>query len=225
MALFKKRRNNELAAMENKVVRAFSGVNEDISHLQKWIMHLHTKTEGVHSSHQDHISLTRRDIDKINNWLMHLYSHNQSLQKHVKETTDKVAELHQKNNEILGKLKEIGEKSAKSSGSVRIQSGLSREISGSSGNLKTESRFEENIIRRIRPNRKNYIMREMLKLIDENKYSTKEIEHTIVREKNLCGRTAFYSYLKELNLKGEIEKAELGAKKVLVKSSSRKSGL
>jgi len=213
---FKKKPNNALTVMEDKVITAFSQVNGDIEKLKSWLMHIHAKSENLHNKHDDHVSLTRRDIDKVNNWLMHIYAHNRSLQGYIKETTDKVRELYQRNSEILEKLNELERKHTESSGSVRTKS----EPKSEPVSVTKNSRFEENIMSRIRPNRKSYIIQEMLKLIEENKYSTKEIEYVIVREKNLCGRTAFYSYLKELRLKDVIGKTELGMKKVLARSSS-----
>lgn len=232
MILFRKKSDeNSLITMENKVVVAFSRVNQDMDKLRSWITHLHTKSQTLHNSHEEHASLTRRDIDKLNSWLMHLHSHNQSLHKYVKETAEKVIDMAHRNVEFHKRLELLEEQVknhknelelAQSSSSVRTKSVPSVElVSEPRPNLRT-SRFEENIMNRIRPHRKNFIFDEIMKLIDENTYSTKEIEHKIVREKNLCGRTAFYSYLKELKLKGSVKGDELGAKRVLVNSPSIK---
>jgi hypothetical protein len=78
------------------------------------------------------------------------------------------------------------------------------------------SSFQRHIISRVMPNRKGYVLKFILDLIGENKYSTKEIEEMVVNEKQLCGRTSFYAYLKELKLKGRINYAEIDERMVLI---------
>ena len=60
-------------------------------------------------------------------------------------------------------------------------------------------------------------------LISENKYSTKELEETVVNEKQLCGRTSFYAYIKELKLKGRIGYAEIDERTILVNTDSQQT--
>jgi len=79
-----------------------------------------------------------------------------------------------------------------------------------------QNKFEQQVLARVRPNRKNYVMQQIITLIEDNKYSTKDVEDVIVKEKQLCGRTSFYSYLKELRHRGKINYADLGDRTVLV---------
>ncbi|MBN1544747.1 hypothetical protein JW898_04780 [Candidatus Woesearchaeota archaeon] len=76
--------------------------------------------------------------------------------------------------------------------------------------------FQRHIMSRVLPNRKGYVLKFILDLVGENKYSTKELEEIVVSEKQLCGRTSFYAYLKELKLKGRINYAELDERQILV---------
>ncbi|MBU2560869.1 MAG: hypothetical protein KKD17_01115 [Nanoarchaeota archaeon] len=76
--------------------------------------------------------------------------------------------------------------------------------------------FQRHIMSRVLPNRKGYVLKFILDLVGENKYSTKELEEIVVNEKQLCGRTSFYAYLKELKLKGRINYAELDERQILV---------
>ncbi|MFQ5474503.1 MAG: hypothetical protein ACE5DM_01575 [Candidatus Nanoarchaeia archaeon] len=78
------------------------------------------------------------------------------------------------------------------------------------------NRFEQKILARIRPNRKNYVMQQILELIEDKTFSTREVEDIIVGEKQFCGRTSFYSYLRELKHRGKINYADIGEKTVLV---------
>jgi chromosome segregation ATPase len=81
--------------------------------------------------------------------------------------------------------------------------------------------FQRHIMSRVMPNRKGYVLKFMLNLIDENQHSTKEIEEIVVNEKQLCGRTSFYAYLKELKLKGRIGYAEIDDRTILVCTDSQ----
>ena len=83
------------------------------------------------------------------------------------------------------------------------------------------SSFQRHIMARVMPNRRGYVLKFILDLIGENKYSTKEIEEIVVNEKQLCGRTSFYAYLKELKLKGRINYAEIDERMVLVNTDTQ----
>ncbi len=78
------------------------------------------------------------------------------------------------------------------------------------------SRFDRKIIAISRPVKKDYIMQQIMNLAEKGNYSTKQIESVIVKEKMLCGRTAFYDYLKEMKLRKELVLSEKGSRKVLV---------
>ena len=75
---------------------------------------------------------------------------------------------------------------------------------GLEGEPETKRPFDKKIIAISRPIKKEYIISQIEGLIDKNTYSTKQIETIIVREKMLCGRTAFYDYWKEIRLKKEL---------------------
>jgi chromosome segregation ATPase len=83
------------------------------------------------------------------------------------------------------------------------------------------SSFQKHIISRVMPNRRGYVLKFMLDLIAGNAYSTKELEEIVVNEKQLCGRTSFYAYLKELKLKGRINYAEIDERQILVSTDSQ----
>ena len=68
--------------------------------------------------------------------------------------------------------------------------------------------LEEKILQKVRTNKKEYILQQMLKMIEEGSYTTKELELELVQKKGYCGRTAFYSYLKELRDKGHIQRSD-----------------
>lgn len=84
--------------------------------------------------------------------------------------------------------------------------------------------FERHIMSRVMPNRKGYVLKFILDLVGENRFSTKEIEEIVVKEKRLCGRTSFYAYLKELRYRGKISTAEIDERSILV-STERQATL
>ncbi len=71
-----------------------------------------------------------------------------------------------------------------------------------------KTRIEKKIMAISRPVKKDYIMHQIVELAEKGTRTTKQIETIIVREKMLCGRTAFYDYLKELKLKNQIANQE-----------------
>lgn len=83
---------------------------------------------------------------------------------------------------------------------------------------KIRTSFEKKLIALARPNKKDYVMQQMLNLADKKVYTTKQIEKIIVEEKEYCGRTTFYDYLRELKIKKYVKTSQLGSKKVLIEA-------
>lgn len=130
-------------------------------------------------------------------------------EKHQKVSVENL-ELRKKLAEIEDKLEEIGKKEI-----------LEPEIREERQIMPKKS-FQSHILSRIMPNRRNYVLKEIMDLIKTNKYSTKEIEEIIVREKSLCGRTSFYSYLRELKANGSIDHSNIGDRLILVATKHEK---
>lgn len=59
-------------------------------------------------------------------------------------------------------------------------------------------------------------MQKILQMAENGYYTTKQIETVIVKEKQFCGRTAFYDYLKELRLQKMVENKQKNGRKVLI---------
>ena len=71
------------------------------------------------------------------------------------------------------------------------------------------------------PNRRGYVLKFILNLASESKYSTKEVEEIVVNDKQLCGRTSFYAYLKELKLRGKLNYADIDERTIIVNTDSQ----
>ena len=76
--------------------------------------------------------------------------------------------------------------------------------------------FERQALVKIRSQKKVYVMDQIMRLIERGMHSTKEIETEIVKEKRLCGRTAFYDYMRELKHKNLIKYEEKGIKRTVI---------
>jgi len=99
---------------------------------------------------------------------------------------------------------------------VRTKSGPESEpVSGPKNRSAFSKSFESKIVSMIRPQRKEYIMQKILDFVEKGGYTTKQIETVIVKEKELCGRTAFYDYLKELKYQNLVKISQKNGRKVL----------
>ena len=96
-----------LGDMPKRLELAFYKVQSDINNLQGWVLHLNDKSESLKGSHDDHVNLTRKDITNINKWLQYLHTHNSELHKYIRETTEKIIEIYQKNAEMDKRLEKI----------------------------------------------------------------------------------------------------------------------
>ena len=186
------------AFIEGRVVSAFTKVKQDITLLSSWLKYLRHK-------------------DLLND------QHHTRTQRELGEHKIHIAQLKAEAAELKTAIKEFREE---------LKSGLSEAKTSSFPNLiRTKSElnpnrkrtyFENKIVPAIRSRRKDYILKQVLELAAKETHSTREIEEVIVGEKALCGRTAFYDYLRELKHKKMIRHSEKGSKKVVV---AEKAGL
>ncbi|MBS3132548.1 hypothetical protein J4470_00265 [Candidatus Woesearchaeota archaeon] len=140
---------------------------------------------------------------------------NEKLQQKVQYALGKHdAEIDAIKNEIKG-LKEAV-KSAKISpfpDQIRTKSGLE---SGLVSGPKFQGGFVNRIVAMVRPQRKEFVMQKILDMVEKGAYTTKQVETVIVREKGLCGRTAFYDYMKELKYQNLVRTAQKKGRKILI---------
>jgi hypothetical protein len=153
-----------------------------------------------------------REKDKVHD--ERHYHTQQQLQHHSKEIDRLKDEIFALKSEFL-QLK-IGQETAKKVQYSGSFPNLVRTKSVPKSEPERQSVFERNILAKIRHQRKDYVMDQIMRLIEKGVHSTKEIETTIVKEKALCGRTAFYDYLRELKHKNLIKYKEKGTKRVVV---------
>ena len=206
-----RKKENHISDINSRLTLTFDKANEEISLLKQWISHLHIRNKDLEESHKQHVYLAKEDIHNVNRWVEYLQKHNEDLKDDVKELNSNIIDIHKNHKEVIERIARLEEKSLVR-GSVRTESAPENE---SVSEPIRRTKFEDSIISQIRSNRKNYVMMQILDMTEKENLSTKQIENIVVHEKNLCGRTAFYSYLKELKDRKEIKPDKKGSKRVL----------
>ncbi len=196
------------AVIEGRVVSAFTRVKQDITLLSSWLKYLrhkdllneqrHTKAQRELGEHRVHISQLKEETAELKTAV-------KELREELKETRLAAAEA--------GKARERAETSPLTD-LIRTKSELNPD--------RKRTYFENKVVSMLRSRRKDYVLRQILELAEKETHSTREIEEIIVGEKALCGRTAFYDYLRELKHKKMIRYGEKGSKKVV---AAEKAGL
>ncbi|MBI4738020.1 hypothetical protein HY772_00365 [Candidatus Woesearchaeota archaeon] len=190
----------------------------------------------AHKTISNSSQLTRKELDDIKTWLNRfsvVLEHQKTSEKHLKDDMGQLQEeiqdifksyktslsdLEDQNNVLkdrvgvvesaLNKLQSGHEPVASSVFSSKSEYSLPQSSSS--------AYFEKHLIARVKPNRRPYIMNLILETVAASGYSTKEIEDIVVKEKQLCGRTTFYAYIKELRDKGKIDTASINDRQILV---------
>jgi len=180
--------------LDNSLTSAFGRIRQDTQNLFSWISYFHQHLTD-HRAETHHL---RQKFEEQNKHI--IYLHNQVM-------------------ELERKLEKIESKPVPQPQIVHISEPSSNQIRTEPepiANLR-RPRFEEKVLSRIRTKKKPYIMQKILDTIGEEGYSTKELERIIVEEQQLCGRTSFYAYIKELRLKKQISVKEKEFDKILVR--------
>lgn len=187
-----------------------SGINNlssrEFENLKDWVKHFSEKVEVQ----RDVEGKLRKDVLGLQTQLFGVMS----------ELREEISNLKSENEQLKTKIVSVEKKTATPQVVEKVV-----EVEKSAPALVYEeapmpppahNKFEQHVLARVRPNRKNFVMQQVLDLIEDNKYSTREVEDIIVNEKQLCGRTSFYSYLRELKHRGKINYADIGEKTILV---------
>ena len=175
------------AVIEGKVVAAFSKVKQDITLLSSWVKYL---------KHKD---------------LLHEQRHTKT-QRELGEHKTLISGLKAEAAELKAAIKQLQEHKERLETSSFPD--LIRTKSEPKADLK-RTYFENRVVSMLRSRKREYVLKQILELAAKETHSTSEIEEIIVGEKALCGRTAFYDYMRELKHKKLVKHGEKGAKKVV----------
>lgn len=194
--------------IEGRVISAFTRVKQDITLLSSWLKYLrhkdllneqrHTKAQRELGEHKIHISQLKEEAAELKTAV-------KELREELKATRLAVAESKTvRERAEISPLTDL----------IRTKSELNPD--------RKRTYFESKVVSMLRSRRKDYVLKQILELAERETHSTREIEEIIVGEKALCGRTAFYDYLRELKHKKMIRYGEKGSKKVV---AAEKAGL
>src|SRR3989338_3798932 len=176
------------AVIEGKVIAAFSKVKQDITLLSSWVKYL---------KHKDMLQEQRHT----------------KAQRELGEHKTLISGLKAEAAEIKATIRQLQERQE------RAETGSFPDLIRTKSELNPDRKrtyFENKVVSAIRSRRKDYALKQILELAAKETHSTREIEEIIVGEKALCGRTAFYDYLRELKHKRLIRHGEKGSKKVIL---------
>lgn len=167
-------------------------------------------------------SKVKQDITLLSSWVKYL-KHKDLL--HEQRHTKTQRELGEHKTLLTGLKAEIAELKAAVAAAKEAKTSSFPDLIRTKSELNPDRKrtyFENKVVTAIRSRRKDYILKQILELAAKETHSTREIEEIIVGEKALCGRTAFYDYLRELKHKKLIRHGEKGSKKVVI---AEKAGL
>ena len=181
-------------AVEGRVIAAFSKVRQDITLLSSWTKYLKHKD----MMHEQRYTKTQRELGVHKTVISGIKNETAELKAAIKELREELKHATQ-----------VRERTEPGS-----LTNLIRTKSEPNPDLK-RTYFENKVVSMLRSRRKDYVLKQIMQLAATGTHSTKEIEEIVVGEKALCGRTAFYDYLKELKHKRMIMHAEKGAKKII----------
>ena len=181
-------------AVEGRVISAFTKVKQDITLLSSWLKYLRHKD----MLHDQRHTKAQRELGEHKIYILQLKEEYAELKTAVKELREELKDAT--------KVRERTETSPLTD-LIRTKSELNPD--------RKRTYFENKVVTAIRSRRKDYVLKQILELAATGTHSTREIEEVIVGEKALCGRTAFYDYLRELKHKKMIKRHELGSKKII----------
>lgn len=197
------------AVIEAKVITAFSRVRQDISLVSSWVKYLKHKD----LLHEQRHTKAQRELGE----------HKALIEGLKAEAAEIKATIHSLRNELKKELEEA-KQAGKAAESMSVNEpnkfvselnpNLIRTESGLNPNRK-RTYFENRVVSMLRSRRKDYVLKQILELAEKETHSTREIEEVVVGEKALCGRTAFYDYLRELKHKKMIKLHEKGQKRII----------
>ncbi|MFH1181576.1 MAG: hypothetical protein V1702_01330 [Candidatus Woesearchaeota archaeon] len=186
--------------LNQALVQSFSRIKNETTLVFSWIHYLKEKDK----LHDDR----------------HLY-HQQKLQSHGSLLENHHSQIEKIKDEIFALKSEILQlKISQEKPKVEPAAGSFPNLVRTKSEPKSEpaprTYLEKTVLAKVRQQRKAYVIEQILKLIDNGVNSTKEIENVIVGEKGLCGRTAFYDYMREMKHRKMLKRKDFGEKKVLV---------
>jgi len=221
--LFRPKKDIEI--LESNIKDSFFRVSSDVQSLKTWVVHLHKAQSMLDEKHSAHRDISKRETDLLVEKIGRLENDQKNLSAYLSQLIDYLQKKAEHESRFASKLellksrREIGSNLTSSEGSVRTKFVPASEHAKEVRQLPkhtAQTAFEEKLLRRIRQQRKEYVLQKMVEATQEGEFGTNELEKLIVEQKQLCGRTSFFSYLKELKIQSILEDSLVGKRKILV---------
>ena len=193
----KKEKKEENSLLIPEIVQDVEKLTNERELLISWINYLKTKDLKKDSEIRDlgeKISYQKSSIEAMKD-----------------QITDSKEILKQLKDELKAEIDQISKKIGSFPDQVRTKSGPKSEP-----RLQT---MERAVVAQARSRKKDYVLSVILHLIGSREFTTKQLEIVVVNEKELCGRTAFYDYLKELKNTNKIKILAKGNRRVLAQEN------
>jgi hypothetical protein len=190
------------ASIEVRVVSAFTRVKQDITLISSWVKYLRHKdmmNEQRHTHAQRELGIHQTLIFGLQSEANDLKKSIHELREELKATKEAQIRAEHTENKFVSEL---------NPDLIRTKSELNPD--------RKRTNFENKVVSMLRSRKKDYVLKQILDLAGIGNHSTREIEEVVVGERGLCGRTAFYDYLRELKHKKMIMQGEKGTKKVIL---------
>ena len=191
--MFRKPRDR-WAELDQALTAAFWKVRNDIGNISEWIRYFRDseqRSQQLHDAAAVNLSVASRQLEEQR-----------------REIEGLKAQLYDVSIKLESVMAQI---SSPFPNQVRTKSEPKSEPE-----YRRESKFERVVIAKARPIKKEYVMNHIIEMAAKGNHTTKQIETIIVREKMICGRTAFYDYLRELKARGMLRVDERGLRRVLI---------
>jgi hypothetical protein len=193
--------------LDQALIQSFTRIKNETSLVFSWIRYLKEK-DRVHD--ERHLSYQQQ----LQNHSSHISNHRSQIENHHAQIEKMKGELFALKSEILQlKISQEKKKNEPAAGSFP---NLVRTKSEPKSEPAPRNYLERTVLAKVRQQRKAYVIEQILKLIESGVRSTTEIEGVIVGEKGMCGRTAFYDYMRELKHRKLLKRKDIGERKVLV---------
>jgi hypothetical protein len=218
---FFKKADEDWHKLDKALIESFGRIKQDTSLAFSWLRYfkqkdkVHDERQAAHQQQlQGHSQLITSQGQKLEIHKQHIKSHASRLESHHTEIEKIKDEIFALKSEIL-QLK-ISQEKPKIIREVSSFPNLVRTKSEPKSEPVARNYLEKTVLAKVRQQRKAYVLEQILKLVDQGIQSTTEIEAIIVGEKGMCGRTAFYDYMRELKLKKALKRKNFGERKVIV---------
>jgi chromosome segregation ATPase len=218
---FFKKADEDWHKLDKALIQAFGRIKRDTTLVFSWLRYLKEKDRVQDERHNSHKQQLETHRQHIVSHAQQLQKQGQNIQEHGSQLESQHTQLEKIKDEIFALKSEILQlKISRDSEKIPATAGSFPNLVRTKSEPKSEpaprNYLEKTVLAKVRQQRKDYVIDQIVKLVNQGVRSTTEIESVIVGEKGMCGRTAFYDYMREMKHKKMLKRKDLGERKVIV---------